>query len=83
MQRWLLEFQETLAKRSEGETVTVRRLQPPVQMAGGWAAQNLAENPICKGGKRYLKAENPKYPNLIPSEELVIQGVFRGLIRKA
>jgi repressor LexA len=38
---------------------------------------------VQKGGKRYLKAENPKYPNLIPSEELVIQGVFKGLIRKA
>jgi len=38
---------------------------------------------VQKGGKRYLKAENPKYPNLVPSEELVIQGVFKGLIRKA
>ena len=38
---------------------------------------------VQKGGKRFLKAENPKYPNLIPSEELVIQGVFKGLIRKA
>ena len=38
---------------------------------------------IQKGNKRFLKAENPKYPDLIPSEELVIQGVFRALIRKA
>ena len=38
---------------------------------------------IQKGSKRFLKAENPKYPDLIPSEELMIQGVFRGLIRKA
>jgi repressor LexA len=38
---------------------------------------------VNKGGKRYLKAENPKYPNLIPSEELVIQGVFKALIRKS
>jgi repressor LexA len=38
---------------------------------------------VQKGGKRFLKAENPKYPNLIPSEELVIQGVYKGLIRKA
>jgi SOS-response transcriptional repressor LexA len=37
---------------------------------------------VQKGNKRYLKAENPKYPNLIPSEELMIQGVFKGLIRK-
>ena len=38
---------------------------------------------IVKGGKPYLKAENPKYPNLIPAEELMIQGVFKALIRKA
>lgn len=37
---------------------------------------------IQQGRKRFLKAENPAYPNLIPSEELVIQGVFKGLIRK-
>ncbi len=29
----------------------------------------------------FLRAENPKYPDLIPARELVIQGVFRALIR--
>jgi repressor LexA len=38
---------------------------------------------VQQGRKRFLKAENPRYPDLIPSEELVIQGVFKGLIRKA
>jgi repressor LexA len=38
---------------------------------------------LVKNGKPFLKAENPKYPDFIPSEELVIQGVFRALIRKA
>jgi repressor LexA len=37
---------------------------------------------VLKNGKPFLKAENPKYPDLIPSEELMIQGVFRALIRK-
>jgi SOS-response transcriptional repressor LexA len=36
-----------------------------------------------KGGKPYLKAENPKYADLIPAQELMIQGVFKALIRKA
>ena len=36
---------------------------------------------VLKGGKPYLKAENPKYPDLIPAQELVIQGVFKSLIR--
>ena len=38
---------------------------------------------MLKNGRPFLRAENPKYPNLIPSDELVIQGVFRVLIRKA
>ena len=38
---------------------------------------------LRKNGKPFLKAENPKYPNLIPAEELMIQGVFKTLIRKA
>jgi repressor LexA len=38
---------------------------------------------VLKNGKPFLKAENPKYPDQIPSEELMIQGVFRALIRKA
>ncbi|MFO1476385.1 MAG: transcriptional repressor LexA [Verrucomicrobiota bacterium] len=38
---------------------------------------------LRKNGKPHLRAENPKYPNLIPAEELMIQGVFRALIRKA
>jgi repressor LexA len=41
---------------------------------------------ILKNGKPYLKAENPKYPDLIPlneSNELMIQGVLKALIRRA
>lgn len=38
---------------------------------------------VLKNGKPFLKAENPRYPDLLPSEELMIQGVMRGLLRKA
>jgi repressor LexA len=38
---------------------------------------------LVKGGKPYLKAENPKYPDLVPAQELMIQGVFKALIRRA
>ena len=37
---------------------------------------------VLKNGKPYLKAENPKYPNLVPAQELMIQGVFKALIRR-
>jgi len=32
--------------------------------------------------KPYLKAENPRYPKLIPASELVIQGVMLALVRR-
>jgi repressor LexA len=35
-----------------------------------------------KKGRHYLKAENPLYPDLIPAQELVIQGVMVGLVRR-
>jgi repressor LexA len=38
---------------------------------------------LLKSGKPYLRAENPKYPDLIPAQELTIQGVFKALIRRA
>jgi repressor LexA len=37
---------------------------------------------VVKNGRPHLKAENPRYPDLIPADELVIQGVFRALIRR-
>ena len=36
---------------------------------------------LVQRGKPFLHAENPKYPDLIPARALVIQGVFRALIR--
>ncbi len=37
---------------------------------------------VIEHGRPYLKAENPRYPNLIPARELKIQGVMVSLIRK-
>jgi repressor LexA len=37
---------------------------------------------VTEHGRPYLKAENPRYPNLIPARELKIQGVMVSLIRK-
>lgn len=45
--------------------------------------KNTLKTFLIKNGKPFLRAENPKYPDLIPSEELLIQGVFKALIRKA
>ena len=45
--------------------------------------QSTLKTFIIKNGKPYLRAENPKYPNVFPAEELTIQGVFKALIRRA
>jgi repressor LexA len=37
---------------------------------------------VVDRGRSYLKAENPRYPNLIPARELKIQGVMVSLVRK-
>ena len=37
---------------------------------------------IVDRGRPYLKAENPRYPDLIPARELKIQGVMVSLVRK-
>lgn len=37
---------------------------------------------VMEHGRPYLKAENPRYPDLIPARELKIQGVMVSLVRK-
>ncbi|HEV2393859.1 MAG TPA: transcriptional repressor LexA [Verrucomicrobiae bacterium] len=37
---------------------------------------------LMQRGKPYLRAENPRYPNLMPREELQIQGVMMALVRR-
>jgi repressor LexA len=36
---------------------------------------------LIEQGLPFLRAENPLYPDLIPVEELIVQGIFRALIR--
>jgi repressor LexA len=38
---------------------------------------------LLRGTKPFLKAENPKYPDILPAHELVIQGVLKLVIRRA
>jgi repressor LexA len=37
---------------------------------------------VTERGRPYLKAENPKFPDLIPARELRIQAVMTSLVRK-
>jgi len=38
---------------------------------------------LMRNGRAFLKAENPRYPDLIPAQELIVQGVMVALVRKA
>jgi repressor LexA len=38
---------------------------------------------LVKNGQPYLKAENSKYPDLLPARELVVQGVMLALLRRS
>ncbi len=44
--------------------------------------ENTLKTYLVQKGQPFLHAENPKYSNLIPVTELVIQGVMVGLIRR-
>lgn len=38
---------------------------------------------IVEDGRPYLKAENPEFPDLLPAQELVVQGVMIAMLRHA
>ena len=44
--------------------------------------QSTLKTFVMQRGRPFLRAENPKYPDLVPAAELVIQGVMVALIRK-
>lgn len=44
--------------------------------------QSTLKTFVREGKRVFLRAENPKYPNLIPAEELMIQGVLRMVMRE-
>lgn len=43
--------------------------------------ENTLKRLVQQGKRVSLKAENPNYPNLIPADELTIQGVVIGVYR--
>jgi repressor LexA len=63
-------------------------LEHGMEPRGGEVVAALIDNEstlktfVKQKGKPFLKAENPRYPDLIPADELVIQGVMVALIRQ-
>jgi repressor LexA len=69
----------------DGDVVVVEHGQTPRNgdvVAALIDGENTLKTYVADKSKPYLKAENPRYPKLVPVGELVIQGVMVALIRK-
>ena len=68
----------------EGDTVIVEHGLEPQNgdiVAAFIDGENTLKRYVVKGGKHFLQAANVKYKDLIPREELMIQGVVVGVVR--
>ena len=69
----------------DGDLVVIehgREPRPGDVVAALIDGQSTLKTFLLQRGRPFLRAENPKYPDLIPAAELVIQGVMVALIRK-
>jgi repressor LexA len=69
----------------DGDVVVVEHGQTPRHgdvVAALIDGESTLKTYVTGQGKPHLRAENPKYPRLIPAGELVIQGVMVALIRR-
>lgn len=68
---------------SDGDVVIVdaREPRPGDIVAALIDGETTLKRFIARDGDVFLQAENPKYPDLIPMHELVVQGVVRAVVR--
>jgi repressor LexA len=67
----------------EGDVVflTPREPKPRDIVAALIDGESTLKRFLVQRGRPFLRAENPRYPDLLPATELVIQGVMVGLLR--
>ncbi|MBL9192017.1 MAG: repressor LexA [Opitutaceae bacterium] len=68
----------------DGDVVflTLRAPRPRDIVAALIDGESTLKRFLLRNGQPYLGAENPRYPDLLPAQELVIQGVMIGLLRR-
>ncbi len=68
----------------DGDTVflTPREPRPQDIVAALIDGESTLKRFLMQRGRAFLRAENPRYPDLLPAEELIIQGVMIGLLRR-
>lgn len=67
----------------DGDTVfvTPREPRPRDIVAALIDGESTLKRYLLQRGRPFLRAENPRYPDLLPANELIIQGVMVGLMR--
>ncbi len=72
------------AQIADGDTVLLQKRVPKNGeiVAALIDGESTLKRYLLDHGEPFLKAENPLYPDLLPAEELVIQGVMIGLLRR-
>ena len=66
----------TLVAFSSGSLLNLAELSRSVKLP-----QTTLKRYLVQRGRPFLRAENPRYPDLVPATELIIQGVMVGLLR--
>jgi repressor LexA len=62
--------------------LTPREPRPRDIVAALIDGESTLKRYLLQHDRPFLRAENPKYPDLLPADELVIQGVMVGLLRR-
>lgn len=67
----------------DGDVVflTPREPRPSDIVAALIDGESTLKRFLVQRGRPFLRAENPRYPDLLPADELMIQGVMVGLLR--
>lgn len=68
----------------DGDTVFLapREPRPRDIVAALIDGESTLKRYLVQRGRPFLRAENPRYPDLLPAAELLIQGVMVGLLRR-
>ncbi len=68
----------------DGDTVILEAREPNHRdiVAALIDSETTLKRFLVHDGTPYLKAENPRYPDLLPAHELIVQGVMVGLVRR-
>jgi repressor LexA len=67
----------------DGDTVFLTPREPRAHdiVAALIDGESTLKRYLLERGRPFLRAENPRYPDLLPAQELTIQGVMIGLLR--